>query len=113
MDTPSIESGQVVPMAQAVPVERIEPVEVTTVSMPAVRNMTRRQMKQMKAAGFNPLDVDSADQAGTTLDMFDWILDNIYADVDLDDYPNGECMRLAADTFKLAMGQPTEEAKNS
>ena len=49
MDTPSIESGQVVPMAQAVPVERIEPVEVTTVSMPAVRNMTRRQMKQMKA----------------------------------------------------------------
>lgn len=87
--------------------------ETVVTPMPAVRAMTRRQMKQMKAAGFNPLEVDNEEQAGKTLDMFDWILDNIYSDYDLDEYPNGECMRLAADTFKLAMGQPTEEAKNS
>ncbi len=102
---------QVVPSTTVL--DRVEPVEVIKVSMPAVRAMTRRQMKQMKEAGFNPLEVDNEEQAEKTLDMFDWILDNVYSDYDLDEYPNGGCMRLAADTFRLAMGQPTEEAKNS
>lgn len=84
-----------------------------TLKMPAVRAMTRRQVKEMKAAGFNPMHLGNEEQAGKTMDMFDWILDNVYGDYDLDDYPSGECLRLAADTFKLAMGQTTEEAKNS
>jgi|LSQX01.3.fsa_nt_gb hypothetical protein len=88
-------------------------VETITLKVPAVRAMTRKQFRQMKEAGFDPLKVDQEEQASSTLDMFDWILDNIYPDHDFDEYPNGECMRLAADTFKLAMGQPTEEAKNS
>jgi len=110
MDRTTVE-GQV--MQPTPTLERSEPVTVNTRPMPAVRAMTRRQRKQMEAAGFNVLDVDNEERAGQTLKMFDWILDNIYSDVDLDDYPNGECMRLAADTFKLAMGQTTEEAKNS
>lgn len=91
----------------------MEKIETMTLKVPAVRAMTRKQFKEMKAAGFDPLKVDQEEQAGSTLDMFDWILDNVYSDYNFEEYPNGECMRLAADTFKLAMGQPTEEAKNS
>lgn len=82
--------------------------EIKTLEVPAMRAMTRRQVKEMKLAGFNPMDAER-----NTLEMFDWILDNVYSDIDLDDYPSGDCLRLAADTFKLAMGQTTDEAKNS
>ena len=84
-----------------------------TLKVPAVRAMTRKQVKQMKAAGFDPLNAEREEHASNTMDMFDWILENVYSDYDFDEYPNGECLRLAADTFKLAMGQTTEEAKNS
>lgn len=97
----------------AISAERVEPFAVKTLDMPKVRAMTRRQRKQMELAGFNVLDVENEERAGQTLKMFDWILDNVYADVDLDDYPNGDCMRLATDTFLLAMGRLTDEAKNS
>jgi hypothetical protein len=101
-------------MPEIVPAASVEVIPVIK-EMPQVRAMTRRQVKQMRAAGFNLLGivVSAEEEPEKVEDLLEWILVNIYSDIDLDDFPNGDCMRLARDTLMLAVGNPTDEAKNS
>ncbi|WP_289088208.1 hypothetical protein [uncultured Veillonella sp.] len=93
----------------------VEPAEkevATTVTI-KVRAMTRKQIKAMRKAGHDM--VFSGQQEGqdnkAMFDMVDWILDNVYGDVPLDDLPYGELVQLALTTYNKAYGA-AEEVKN-
>lgn len=96
-------------------VKAVEPKEkkvATTVTI-KVRAMTRKQVKAMRKAGHDM--VFSGQQEGqdnkAIFDMVDWILDNVYGDVPLDDLPYGELVQLALKTYNKAYGS-WEEVKN-
>lgn len=96
-------------------VKAVEPKEkkvATTVTI-KVRAMTRKQIKAMRKAGHDM--VFSGQQEGqdnkAMFDMVDWILDNVYGDVPLDDLPYGELVQLALKTYNKAYGS-WEEVKN-
>lgn len=96
-------------------VKAVEPKEkkvATTVTI-KVRAMTRKQVKAMRKAGHDM--VFSGHQEGqdnkAMFDMVDWILDNVYGDVQLDDLPYGELVQLALKTYNRAYGGG-EEVKN-
>lgn len=93
----------------------VEPAEkevATTVTI-KVRAMTRKQVKAMRKAGHDM--VFSGQQEGkdnkAMFDMVDWILDNVYGDVPLDDLPYGELVQLALKTYNKSYGS-WEEVKN-
>ena len=72
-----------------------------------VREMNRKQMKELRKAGFD-LSLFGKDVDGEkTTGMIEWILDNIYSDIkDLDDRPYHELVQLAGKTFRLSYGGP-------
>ncbi len=96
-------------------VKAVEPKakEVATTVTIKVRAMTRKQIKAMRKAGHDM--VFSGQQEGqdnkAMFDMVDWILDNVYGDVQLDDLPYGELVQLALKTYNKAYGS-WEEVKN-
>ena len=54
---------------------------------------------------YTPLDPSflKMDAEKTAL-MVDWVIDNIYSDIDLDEAPYYELLKLALDTYKFTMG---------
>lgn len=90
-------------------------------ALPKARSMTRKERKAFLAAGADPgvfrrtgdSDTDNPALVELTEKMVDWILENIYPDYDFDDVPNGECVRLAQETYALTMGVNPEQLKNS
>lgn len=100
---------------KAAETKAVEPTEkevATTVTI-KVRAMTRKQIKAMRKAGhdmvFSGQQEDQDNKA--MFDMVDWILDNVYGDVQLDDLPYGELVQLALKTYNKAYGGG-EEVKN-
>ena len=84
--------------------------------LPKPRPMLRREIKALRAAGYDPaMLADDANIAQTSAEMVEWILDNIYSEVDFDDTPYPECLKLAAETYKITFGEGLEDAetKNS
>ena len=75
----------------------------------AVRDMDRNQIKALRKAGLDPAFV--AMTAKTTAELIDWMLDNIYSDIDFAGVPYYRVTTLAMDTYQRAITGP--EAKNS
>ena len=77
-----------------------------------LREMNRKQMKELRKAGFDLALFGNETDGVKTAGMVDWILDNIYSDVkDLDERPYHELVKMAGDTYKLSYGG-TEAIKN-
>ena len=76
----------------------------------ALRDMNRKHIKALRAAGLDPAFVEI--NAQVTADLVDWIIDNIYPDLNLDDMPYYEVMQLAMNTYTRAVKGP-EVIKNS
>lgn len=103
--------------------EDVENIETPTLDEMGVvvRSLTRRQRRELRKANVDPalfkpsgdLESDGVARFEMTEDMIDWILENVYADHDFDDVPNQECMKLAMDTYALALGRvPDDQLKN-
>lgn len=75
-----------------------------------VRDMDRNQVKALRKAGLDPAFATL--DAEKSANLIDWILDNIYKDVDFTGIPYYKVSALAYDTYRRAMGGP-EEIKNS
>lgn len=110
-------------------IEEIRPVEEkrqakaegSRSALPQARSMTRRERKAFLAAGADPgvfrrtgdSETDNPALIELNEKMVDWILENIYPDYNFDDTPNGDCIKLAQDTYALTMGVKPEALKNS
>lgn len=68
-----------------------------------IREMSRKQIKALRKASLDPALQDKVDNK-FSMNMVDWILDNVYADVDTDEMPYHAGLKLAMDTYKVAMG---------
>lgn len=79
--------------------------------IPQPRPMTRAEVREFRKAGLDPITWDDVTN-NRMQEMIDWVLDNIYADYDLEneDYP--DCVELVTETHNLTYGRKTE-VKNS
>lgn len=78
----------------------------SNVNLPPVRSMTRGQMKKFRTEGFDPTQTQNGDVGPA---VFDWILDNIYADVEFpDETPYCQLVWLARQTFYATYALPYE-----
>ena len=96
------------------------PVKEPVSPLPQARRMTRREMRALRDAGFDPALNDAmagenpVDISRVSSGMVDHILDNIYPDFDFDDVPYDACLKLASETYGLSMGfKRSEDEKNS
>jgi hypothetical protein len=104
--------------------ENTENIETPTLDEMGVtlRSLTRKQRRELRNSNLDPALIkcpgeseedDARERFLLTEDMIDWILENVYSDYDFDDVPNQECMKLALDTYTLAMGRiPADRLKN-
>lgn len=83
--------------------------------LPALRSMTRKQRRDMDAAGAN-IGKFKRDDMRTFVDvrdtMCDWILDNVYSGWDFDALDNNVTLAFALLTYKMTY-EDTLAAKNS
>ena len=82
-----------------------------TKEMP-VRALDNQQVRALRAAGLHPDYVKEDERKAKFEDMTDWIIDNVYADIDFTGVAQIDCLSLAADTYRKTYGRD-EETKNS
>jgi len=75
-----------------------------------VRSMDRNQVKALRKAGLDPAFVVL--DAKKTAELIDWVLDNVYPDINFAGIPYYKGNILAMDTYRFTMNGP-EEVKNS
>lgn len=77
-----------------------------------VRIMTRKQMKDLKEAGCDPSFIgdEATNQklAQISMEMVDWVLENVYDDVNFDEWLNPDCIKLARATYQMSIGDEVE-----
>lgn len=97
---------------KTVKTNEVTEVDVISADLPEVRSMTRGQMKEFRAEGFDPTMNAEIGPA-----VFDWILDRVYADIEFDDdTPYCQLVWLARQTFFATYAMPYEReyaVKNS
>jgi hypothetical protein len=84
-----------------------------------VRVMTRGQVKELRAKGIDPGDLDEIPEDTKGLyqllrkqkSLINWILDNVYPEFDFDKLPNPIVDDFAQRTYRKTMGTD-EEIKN-
>ncbi len=74
-----------------------------------IRDMDRDQIKSLRKAGVDPSFVNM--DSKNTAEFVDFILDNIYPDVDFKGVPFYKLSKLAFSTYRRAWSGP-EEVKN-
>lgn len=75
--------------------------------LPKAKALTKKQFKELRIAGLDPSTSDAEGEkaiARISLDMVDWICDNVYPDTDFDETPFNECLKLAQETYRLTVG---------
>ncbi len=75
-----------------------------------VRALTRGQVKELRKAGLDLVYLGKAEK-NDMVELCEWILDNVYADVNTDDIPYDEALDLATATYKRTYGKE-EASKN-
>lgn len=79
------------------------------------RVMTRQEINGLREAGLDPTmrsDAAEREMSKISVEMIDYILDNIYPEHNFDNEPYNECAKLAADTYLMTMGRKDEIIKN-
>ena len=81
-------------------------------AVPEARAMTRRQWLAFRDSGVDPQYADVTDVSKLLrlqADAYDWILNNVYADENLDDLPMDQLNLLAENTYRKTYGRPETE----
>ncbi len=92
----------------------------TKVEIPQARALTRKELRQMKEAGLDPVYMDPEQlkkEVVLSLNqrMADFIVDKFYPGVDWDDIDNSVILELADKTYQLSYNRKEkqdEEVKN-
>lgn len=76
-----------------------------------VRQLKRSHIKALRAAELDPMTLGDAATLTKNAEMVEWILDNVYGDLDLENINYSDLVKLATDTYRRAYGGG-EETKN-
>ena len=80
--------------------------------LPEARPLTRSELKLLRNNGLDPAFLESETSIRISVEMVEWILDNIYQECDFSHVSYSECLRLATKTYQLTYSID-DEVKNS
>jgi hypothetical protein len=87
---------------------------LNTLETIAVKSMTRRQVKELRAAGLDPALFGGKKDPEKNAELVDWMIDNIYPELNgAEDMEYNKLVKLATDTYTYAYRGPVDEIKNS
>lgn len=101
-------------MAKSTINEPLETLEVKKENKIEIKSMTRGQMKELRKAGLEFYQIEKADGtiAPDKLDaLIDWILMNVYPEMNTDILSNPEAEKIAIETYRKSRGRE-ENLKN-
>lgn len=85
--------------------------EHTIATLPLMRAMSRKQVKELRAAGHDLIRKGNFEDKEAIAELVDWVLDNIYPDLD-ENVDYNQAFWLALNTYRAIYEVTEWERKN-